>query len=351
MGLGGLGSVSLARARELATEARAVVADGKNPIEARKRDREIPTFGEVADQLIASLEHEWRNAKHRDQWKTSLEGDAKSLRDKPVDQVRTEDVLKVLQPIWTTKPETASRVRGRIERVLDAAKALGYRSGENPALWRGHLQTLLPRRQKLAKSHLLAMPYADVPAFVARLRERPAIAARALEFTILTAARTGETLGASWGEIDLRARVWTVPAQRMKAGKEHRVPLSACALEILQEVAAIRESEGPAAYIFRGLRRDRPLSSMAMAMLLRRMIISNATVHGFRSAFRDWTGERSTFPREVAEAALAHQIGDEVEVERAYRRGDALEKRRKLMDAWAGFCAAPGKIVQMERRA
>jgi hypothetical protein len=252
-GLGGIGSVSLARARELAGEARAVVADGGNPISARKEARAIPSFGEVADQFITSMTPEWRNEKHRAQWKMTLDEYAKPLRVVPVDRIGTEDVLKVLRPIWTAKSETASRVSGRIERVLDAAKALGHRSGENPALWRGHLKNLLPKRQKLSRGHHAAMPSADVSAFLAELRSRKAVTAMALEFTILTAARSGEALGATWGEIDLAAKVWTVPANRMKAGKEHRVPLSGRALEILQDVAA-----PPGRRRSRGLRVPRP---------------------------------------------------------------------------------------------
>ena len=349
MGLGGIDAVTLSKARQLAEEKRALVQDGINPIEHRKQQRATPTFGEVADLLIASMASEWKNEKHRAQWKMTLQEYAKPLRSIPVDEIGTDDVLKVLRPIWTAKPETASRVRGRIERVLDAAKALGHRSGENPAVWRGHLANLLPKRAKLTRGHHPAMAYVDVPTFLASLRARRAVAARALEFTILTAARSGETLGAMWQEIDLVAKVWTVPAARMKAGKEHRVPLSSRALEILDEIAKLRTSREQTAYLFPGERQKRPLSAMAMEMVLRRMAITNATVHGFRSAFRDWAGERSTFPREVAEAALAHQVGDETE--RAYRRGDALEKRRKLMEAWTGYGAGAigGKVVAMRR--
>jgi integrase len=237
-------------------------------------------------------------------------------------------------------------VRGRIERVLDAAKAKGLRSGENPARWRGHLNNLLPKRQKLPRGHHAAMPFADVPAFVADLRQREAVAALALEFTILTAGRSGEILGARWAEVDREAKVWTIPAERMKSGREHRVPLTARALEILDTVEKVRSSD----FVFPGRRRGRPLSPMSMTLLLRRMNVTNATVHGFRSAFRDWCGERTTFPREIAEAALAHVVGDPTE--RAYRRSDALEKRRKLMEAWAGFLSAPkanGTVVPLAK--
>jgi integrase len=269
------------------------------------------------------------------------------LREKPLDEIRTDDVLAALKPIWQTKSETASRLRGRIERVLDAAKARGLRSGENPARWRGHLDHLLPKRQKLTRGHHPALPYLDVPAFVADLRNRETVAALALEFTILNASRTGEVLGAKWDEIDREAAIWTIPRERMKAGREHRVPLTDRGLEILDAVEKVRTGD----YVFPGQRRGKPLSGMAMEMLLRRMKIEKATVHGFRSSFRDWAGECTPFPREIAEAALAHTVGDETE--RAYRRGDALEKRRKLMAAWAAFCEPKEKsnVVPLARRA
>jgi integrase len=342
MGLGSAakGAVSLAKAREAAALAREAVAAGRDPIAARRaaaRDgARLPTFGQVADELVTSLTPEWRNEKHRAQWAMTLTKYAAPLRDIPVDRVATDDVLRALKPLWTTRPETASRLRGRIERVLDAAKALGHRSGENPALWRGHLANLLPRRQKLTRGHHAAMPYGEVPAFVGRLREREALAALALEFTIVTAARSGETYGARWSEIDLDSRVWTVPAARMKGGREHRVPLTERAIEIVDEVAKLRSTGVPDGLVFPGRRPGRPLSVMAMEMLLRRMGQDGVTVHGFRSSFRDWAGECTSFPREIAEAALAHVVGDQTE--RAYRRGDALEKRRGLMEAWASFC-------------
>jgi integrase len=254
------------------------------------------------------------------------------LRAKPVDTIGTDDVLAILKPIWTTKAETASRVRGRIEKVLDAAKAKGFREGENPARWRGHLDHLLPKPSKLARGHHAAMPYEIVAAFVGDLREREATAALALEFCILTAARSGEVLGARWPEFDLDKKIWTVPANRMKAGREHRVPLSARAVSILKQLEKIKTGE----FVFPGQARNRPLSNMAMEMVLRRMKIENATVHGFRSSFRDWAGNVSSFPREVTETALAHVIGDKAE--QAYRRSDALDKRRKLMEAWAAYC-------------
>jgi integrase len=343
MGLGPLLKVPLAKARELASEARAQLGAGKDPItERRVIPERIPTFGEMADDFIETMRPQFRNAKHVAQWEMTLRHYAKPLRSKAVNAIQTEDVLQVLKPIWNAKSETASRVRGRIERVLDAAKAKGHRTGENPALWRGHLANLLPRRRKLARGHHAAMAYPDVPAFIGRLREREAVAALALEFTILTAARSGETFGARWREVDPDAAVWTIPADRMKAAREHRVPLTPRALAILREVA--QAGVEPDGFVFPGQKRDRPLSTMAMDMLLRRMGV-DVTVHGFRSSFRDWCGEESSFPREVAEAALAHVVGDATE--RAYRRGDALEKRRKLMLAWAGYVEPrkPGNVV------
>ena len=338
MGLGGFESVNgLAKAREKAEDARRHLADGINPIEARRSAQEVPTFGKMADDVVAALSPGWRNDKHIAQWTMTLTVHAAAIREKPVNEITTEDVLSVLKPL-ADRPETASRLRGRIERVLDAAKAKGFRTGENPATWRGHLNHLLPKRQKLTRGHHAAMPFADVPAFVARLKEREAMAALALEFAILTAARTGEVIGARWAEIDLAAKVWAVPAGRMKAAREHRVPLSARAVEILDRAAESRRG----AYVFPGPGKDRALSTNALRALLIRMDAA-VTAHGFRSSFRDWAGEASTFPRELAEAALAHTVGDATE--RAYRRGDALEKRRKLMDAWGSF-VAHGAVVK-----
>ena len=251
----------------------------------------------------------------------------------------------VLKPVWTTKPETASRLRGRIEKVLDAAKANGLRSGENPARWRGHLDHLLPKAKKLARGHHPALPFDDVPAFLTELRARPAVAARALEFTILTAARSGEALGARWNEIDAERAVWTIPKERMKGHREHRVPLSESALAILRGMDELRGENG--LFVFPGQRPGRPLSNMAMEMQLRRMKRDAVTVHGFRSSFRDWAAEKTSFPNHVVEMALAHVIGDKVEA--AYRRGDLFEKRRKLMEGWASFIEkTPGQIVVLK---
>jgi integrase len=341
MGLGSASKsgVSLSAARGAAARARDVLQEGGDPIADRNARAEppqrAPTFGEVADEYVASLSPQWRNAKHRAQWSMTLKTYAKPIRDLPVDQVDTTAVLGMLKPLWQTKPETASRLRGRVERVLDAAKAKGHRAGENPARWRGHLDHLLPKRQKLTRGHHAAMPYQDVPKFISELRQREAVAAAALEFLVLTAARSGEVLGATWAEIDLDAKVWTIPAARMKAGREHRVPLSASAVKVLDAMKPlVGATDGAVAPVFPAHGGRKPLSAMSLAMLLRRMQVE-VTVHGFRSSFRDWVGEASTFPRELAEAALAHVVGDATE--RAYRRGDALEKRRKLMQAWASF--------------
>jgi integrase len=344
MGLGSAASVPLADAREKAASARRKIAQGVNPIEARKRDGGIPTFGEMADDVRETLSAGFRNEKHKAQWKSTLETYAAPLRGKPVDTITTDDVLTVLKPMWTTKAETASRVRGRIEKVLNAAKAKGFREGENPARWRGHLDHLLPRPSKLARGHHAAMLYEDIAAFIGKLRERKATAALALEFCILTAARSGEVFGARWSEIDLDKKIWTIPAHRMKPGRVHRVPLSARAISILKHLTELKTCD----FVFPGHSRGKPLSNMAMEMMLRRMKIECATVHGFRSSFRDWAGNVTTFPREVTETALSHVIGDKAE--QAYRRSDALEKRRRLMEAWASYCEPNrdgGKIVPL----
>jgi integrase len=288
------------------------------------------------------MEGSWRNEKHKYQWRQTLTVYCAAIRERPVASIDTHDVLELLKPIWLTKSETASRLRGRIELVLDFAKAKGWREGENPARWRGHLKNVLPPRKRLLQGHLAALPYEEVPAFVEELRKRDALAARALEFTILTAARTGEALGAKWEEIDLEKKIWTVPALRMKGKEEHVVPLSTAALAVLKPLYELQQSD----YVFPGnvlRRRKRPakqapshLSTMSMEMLLRRMGIEKATVHGFRSSFRDWCGDETPYPREVAEAALAHKVGNAVE--QAYRRSKALEKRRALMEDWVTFC-------------
>jgi integrase len=330
MGLGSYPAVSLAAARKRAEEYRLIVASGANPlVEGRKHDE--PTFAECVGMFLSSMESQWRNVKHRAQWRMTLDVYCRPISDMRVSAIGTDEVLGVLNPIWQSKHETASRLRGRIERVLDYAKSRGWRSGENPALWRGHLKNILPARQKLTRGHHAAMPHSHVPSFVQRLRDSEAMAARALELLILTATRSGEVYGATWDEMDLEAAIWIIPDHRTKAGREHRVPLTKRAIEILQPLSEARISY----YVFPGQRRNRPLSSSGMDMLMRRMKVNTFTVHGFRSSFRDWAGEETHFPREIAEVALAHIVGDETE--RAYRRGDAIEKRRKLMQAWEGY--------------
>ncbi len=338
MGLGSSADVTLAKARVKAAKARAALADGNDPIaETKVQGSGVPTFGEFADEVVASLERGWRNEKHKAQWRMTLEEYCGTLRGLRVDRITTQDVLGVLQPIWQTKAETAGRIRGRIEKVLDAAKARGHRHGENPARWRGHLDHLLPARPKLQRGHHVAMPWDEVPAFVGKLRELDGVAARALEFTILTAARTGEVRGARWPEIDTTTRMWVVPARRMKAGREHRVPLTDRMLAILAEMEALKGTED---FVFPGQKRGRPLSDMSMEAVLRRLGAKPNTTHGFRSSFKDWANETTSFPNDLSEAALAHITGDKVE--RAYRRGDALERRRALMQAWCSFCE-PGQ--------
>jgi len=339
LGSANKGGVTLKAAREKAAEGRAMVKAGVDPIaEWNKADPEaVPPFGRVADDYLAAHEGGFRNEKHRAQWAMTLTRYCEPIRSTPVDKVDTEAVLSVLQPLWTRAAETASRLRGRIEAVLDAAKARGFidRNHANPARWKGHLDKLLPKRAKLTRGHHAAMPYAEVPAFIASLRERPAAAARALEFCILTATRSGESLAARWDEMDLDGKVWTVPAARTKAAREHRVPLSDRAIAILEEMKAGRTGD----CVFPGQRPGRPLSGMAFEMLLRRLG-SLCTAHGFRSSFRDWAGNETHFPRELAEHALARVIGDKAE--QAYHRSDALARRRELMDAWARHCEGEG---------
>ena len=346
LGLGGGRDMSLAAARTEAAALRAILAAGGDPKAERDKLKGVPNFGDFADAYVEAMTPSWRNPKHAAQWKMTLTKYAAPLRHRPIDEIGTHEILGVLEPLWKRTPETAERLRGRIENVLSAAKAKGYRSGENPALWRGHLDQLLPKRQRLSRGHHAALPYAAAPAFMEDLRGRSATAARALEFTILTVARSGEVLGARWDEIDLKNKLWTVPAVRMKAGREHRVPLSPRAIEIVEAMAEF----GTDGFVFPGPKPGTPLSSMAMAMLLRRMKV-DITVHGFRSTFRDWASEVTSFPHEVCEIALAHTIANKAEA--AYRRGDLFEKRRKLMDAWSSFCGAsrPSKVVPIRRTA
>lgn len=349
VGLGaaaGPDAISLSAARDLAAALRLKVKAGIDPLAERQREAAEAlaaaqaaqvagiTFKAVTEAYIRANEGSWRNDKHRQQWRNTLATYVYPVvGELPVADVGTAHVLKILEPIWRDKPETASRVRGRIETVLDAAKARGYREGENPARWRGHIAQILPARSRLTRGHHKALPYGAIPECVAQLRSREAMAALALEFVILTAARTGEALGATWNEVDLERAVWTIPAARMKAGKEHRVPLSARAVEILETVKPLEKG-----WLFPAANGGK-LSGMAMTMLLRRMHV-DATVHGFRSAFRDWAAECTGYAHEVCEMALAHAIGNKAEA--AYRRGDLFEKRRRLMGDWAAYCASGG---------
>jgi integrase len=298
------------------------------------------TFRECAERYIAAHRVGWRNAKHAEQWRSTLATYAFPIfGDLPVQAIDLGLVMKAIEPIWASKTETASRLRGRIESILDWAATRGYRQGDNPARWRGHLENLLPKRTKVRKvQHHAALPYGRVGDFIQALQQQRGVAAMALELCILTATRTSETIGARWQEVDLRETVWTIPADRIKAGKEHRIPLSAPAVAILQKLAAARSSD----FVFPGGKPGQPLSNMALLALLKRMGRPDLTVHGFRSAFRDWAAELTNFPREVCEMALAHAIGDKVEA--AYRRGDLFAKRRQLMEAWARFCLTPSRI-------
>ncbi|KAB0680065.1 tyrosine-type recombinase/integrase [Aureimonas leprariae] len=358
MGLGPIHTVSLAMAREKALECRRKLLDGIDPIDQRQeaeQERKLAklkgmSFREAAERYIAANKAGWKNAKHAAQWTATLEAYAFPVFGTiDVAAVDVGLVLKVLEPIWTTKAETASRVRGRIESVLDWATARKYRQGENPARWKGHLDHILPARSKVQKvKHHAALPYAEVAGFVSELRQADGIGARALEFAILTAGRTGEVVGARWDEFDIEAKLWIVPAERMKASRQHRVPLSDSALAILD--ALPREKDNP--HVFIGDRRGRPLSNMALLMTLRRMERGEITAHGFRSTFRDWAAETTAYPSDMVEMALAHTVGNKVEA--AYRRGDLFEKRRRLMADWATYCGRPtpaGEVVKLRGKA
>lgn len=340
MGLGAADDVPLERARELAEKARIALAEGCDPLADRQMTKRVQriclaerTFGQFANELLDSLDAGFRSDKHRSQWRSTLEKHAAALTDIPLHDVGTDDVLNALRPIWGRIPETASRVRGRIERILDAAKALGYRSGENPARWRGHLEFLLPKRDRASVRHHAALSYPLIAAFMTSLRRREITSARALAFTILTAARSAETIGMTWGEVDLDARRWKIPGERMKNRLPHEVPLSAPACEILTIMK--QPSSKPDSVVFPSARAPM-LSNMSMLMQLRRMGYDGVTVHGFRSTFRDWAGDLTNFHRETIEMALAHTV--QSTTERAYRRGRAFQKRRDLMDAWARYC-------------
>jgi integrase len=357
-GLGAAYTFSLKEARERARAARQLLADGIDPIDHRKAERaklaaakaKLLIFREAAERYFDQHEGKWRNAKHRAQFTSTLRQYAyPTLANMSVAEIGTPEVLRAIEPIWMAKTETASRVRGRIEAVLDWCTVRGYRTGDNPARWKGHLSEVLPARGQVAKPvHHAALAYAAVPVFMAELRKREGVAARALEFTVLTAARTAETIGAQWPEISFESKTWTVPAGRMKGGKEHKVPLSERAIALLRALPTEKGNK----HLFIGSQAGSGLSNMSMTAVLRRMGHDDITVHGFRSSFRDWAGETTNFPNHVVEMALAHAVGDKVEA--AYRRGDLLVKRRQLAEAWSKFCCSPppaGAVLPMRRPA
>lgn len=345
MGLGPYPDVGLAEARELAAENRRKLRRGIDPLDERAEQTaatraaraKAVTFDWCAGQYIAAHRAGWKSAKSAEQWESSLQTyAAPTIGALDVGKIETPHILKILQDgdFWTTKTETASRVRGRIESILDWAAAHKYRTGENPARWKGHLDALLPARSKVAKvEHHAALPYAEIGPFMTALRKQAGIAARACEFAILTAARSGEVRGATWSEIDEAAGVWVIPAERMKGGKEHRVPLSA---ESRALIASMKKIATDATLIFPGMKEGKALSDMSLTAVLRRMDRGDLTMHGFRSTFRDWAAETTDYPHEMQEMALAHTVGDKVEA--AYRRGDMLEKRRAMMQDWANYC-------------
>jgi integrase len=343
MGLGKYPDVTLADARERASEARKLRAQGRDPIDERLSEKlrrateaaKAVTFEAAAHSYIESNRQGWKNAKHAAQWRATIETYVLPTMGKvSVQEIDVAMVLKAIEPIWMSKPETASRVRGRIEAILDWAKARGFRVGENPARWRGHLDKILPQRSKIMRvKHHSALPFSELQTFMQNLRSHDGTSALAFEFAILTAARTGEVLGARWSEINLAGGVWTVPAERMKAGREHRAPLSTRSIAILQQ---LNREQSPSEFVFPGKTEHQPLSNMSLLMLLRRMKRKDITAHGFRSTFRDWVAEHTTYPNEVAELALAHAISDKVEA--AYRRGDMFEKRRAMMEDWSIVC-------------
>lgn len=345
MGLGAIHAVSLADARIKAAECRKLLAAGIDPLESRKSsaaDARLAaarsmTFEQCAEAYIEAHKAGWRNAKHIWQWENSLSKFAYPVLGKlPVQDIDVILVMKVLEPIWKKKTETASRLRGRVESILDWATVREYRQGENPARWKGKLDNLLPRPSKVQKvQHHPALPYADINKLMTELDNENGVAALSLKFVILTATRTSEAIGAQWSEFDLKQKLWTIPAGRIKAGREHRVPLSDAALAIVRQLEKTKTGN----YVFPGRKDSKPQSNVAMLALLRRMGHAEITVHGFRSSFRDWAAEQTNYPREVAEAVLAHIVGDRVEA--AYRRSDLFEKRRQLMEAWARYCAMP----------
>jgi integrase len=361
MGLGPLHTIGLADARERATAARKMCLDGVDPLELRNADKAqhaakaaaAVTFRRAAEAYIEAHRAGWRNAEHSRQWPATLQAHVYPVvGNLSVAAISTAHVTNILTPIWNGKTETAARVRGRIEAVLDYAKVHGWRTGENPARWKGHLENVLPARGKVqAVRHLPALPWREIGAFMAELAQQRGIVALALQFAILTAARTGEVIDAQWSEVDVHAAVWTVPPARMKGGKEHRAPLSDAALAVLHEAAMLRQGTAGEAAVFPGSRPGKGVGDAAMRKLLGGMGRGDLTVHGFRSTFRDWAAETGQ-PNDIAEAALAHALGSKVQA--AYQRGDLLERRRKLMASWAAFCArvvaAGGNVVTLAVR-
>lgn len=358
MGLGSYTAFTLAEARARAKAQRKLLTDGINPLEAKRSDllarrmaeANVITFDKAAAAFIEANSPAWRNAKHEDQWRNSLANYASPvIGAMPVSAIDTAHVLRILTPIWSTKTETAKRVRGRIEKVLDWAKVQRYRTGDNPALWRGHLSEALPKPSKVSiEEHFAALPGEEIGAFMVALRAMQGDGARAMEVIILTATRTSEVLNAEWSEIDLDAAIWTIPKERMKSFKEHRVPLTDVVIALLKKVKSKTSGAG---YVFKGRKAGKPLSNMACLQTLRRMGRGDLTVHGFRSTFRDWVSESTTYPRDVAEMALAHTIEDKSEA--AYRRGDLIEKRRALMSDWAVHCArvrVAGEVVPIRAK-
>lgn len=350
VGLGSLTDVSMETARQEASNLRTLLRQGKDPKTERSAMRvaakavlaKQTTFDEAAAACIAAKRPEWKSEKHAAQWESTIATYASPLiGNLPVSMIELPHILKVLEPIWTSTNETASRLRQRIESVLAWATVSGYRSGENPARWRGHLDQLLPKPSKVQKEeHHPALPYNEIGDFLLALREQSGTAGQALEFTILTAARTGEVIAARWHEFSKEFDIWTIPAERMKAGKEHTVPLSGSATTIIKSLWKTRTGD----FVFPGLKKNTPLSNMAMIATLRRMDRTDITVHGFRSTFRDWAGEQTNFPRELIEHALAHQLKDKAEA--AYARTTMTEKRRKLMETWASYCRSREKEAQ-----
>lgn len=346
MGLGPLHTVGLADARERAEEARAMVRRGLDPLAERKEEQsdapKLMTFGAYADAFVdaAVKAGRWRGAKTEARWRNLLENHAKPIRAKTLASIRTKDVIAVLNPIWGSKQETAEKLREAIERVLDAAKVEGHRAGENPAAWKGNLEHAMHKPNQLtATSHHAAMPYEEMPAFMKRLKDVAGVSARALELCILTACRSGEVRFAVWPEFDLAKKIWLIPAIRMKSGKEHRVPLADKAVELLK----VMKKQSVNEYVFPGVRDKKPLSDASLAKAMRSAGGKAITVHGMRSTFRDFATEVAHAPREIAEAALAHAVGDAVE--RSYARSDALERRRNLMQAWANYLANPAAMA------